>query len=766
MANIRPKDLPNETSPSASDVVIIDGLTTRNTTLALAVAAGRPLASQAEAEAGTDPSKAMTPLTARQALISYGANFATSSQGAKADTALQPAAIGTTVQAYSARLKSLADATDGTTGQVVGRAADGKLQFQNAGAGDMLSNQNLSSLTSFPDGRKNMIVPTYVANRAALTALNPAKDVIATLMETGREGTFYWLSSGPPQTVLVGPAVNSISVDATTDTIQTYNGGSGAKHGFRTGHAVITTTAVNGLALNTIYYVIVVDESNYRLATSFANAIAGTPFNLTGTSPVTVKRHADPLQGVFVTPPSDVTGASGVWARSEFDFGTVEATWFGYQGMNISSVDDLPSVQAAVDFLENIAGVHGAHFGGVVNIPIGVSFWGSTLELTNRVTVRGPNGRAAWIKPKSGFNSLYLVHSQNGATSQFAVRLENMFLDARGFSMTAVVYAEAWQENCGMRNVLVYMGGVTRWGVHVANGYGGATHTVLEDCEIFSESTHAQRTGLRVSQISSSGAFKLIIRGGISIVGDVAAQNKNLINCIEMVNDSLVADVLHFEYFVNGISKDGAGVVDVGVVTGSENEGGTLLSLASTNTGSWNIRHPVVNSSDPTYAFIDYSGRYPSIPRASGNMPYRGPNADFRLSLASTIPAAAVGGGYNIAFDTEDWDRTNSCASAVFTAPLSGLYEFGGQVGLGVAAGSTSCRAFFTGTGGTTEAYRGNIDGQRTAANEVVVPLRTTRMYLDIGETMRIQILVSGGGITTANILAGLTYFEGHLIGQ
>lgn len=45
------------------------------------------------------------------AALSDATDFATSTQGAKADTALQPAAIGTTVQAYSSTLDDIADGT-------------------------------------------------------------------------------------------------------------------------------------------------------------------------------------------------------------------------------------------------------------------------------------------------------------------------------------------------------------------------------------------------------------------------------------------------------------------------------------------------------------------------------------------------------------------------------------------------------------------------------------------------------------------------------
>ncbi|MEQ8450896.1 MAG: right-handed parallel beta-helix repeat-containing protein [Alphaproteobacteria bacterium] len=109
MADIRIKDLPADTSPAATDVVAIDGATTRKSTLAEIVSTGRPMATQAEAEAGVDPLAAMSPLTTKQAIDALGGvQFATTAQGTKADTALQPAAIGTTVQAYNDMLSSVA----------------------------------------------------------------------------------------------------------------------------------------------------------------------------------------------------------------------------------------------------------------------------------------------------------------------------------------------------------------------------------------------------------------------------------------------------------------------------------------------------------------------------------------------------------------------------------------------------------------------------------------------------------------------------------
>jgi len=91
MANIRINNLPPEPNPQPTDVVPIDGATTRKATLAAVATSVRPFASQAEAEAGVDNTKTMTPLSSAQAIAAIGGGlFATTTQGAKADTAVQP----------------------------------------------------------------------------------------------------------------------------------------------------------------------------------------------------------------------------------------------------------------------------------------------------------------------------------------------------------------------------------------------------------------------------------------------------------------------------------------------------------------------------------------------------------------------------------------------------------------------------------------------------------------------------------------------------
>lgn len=89
---IRPSALTTDrASPVASEFMVVDnGVTVAKSTVADVVMAGRPSASQAEAEAGVDAAKAMTPLTVKQSIYALGdVRFASAAQGALADAALQ-----------------------------------------------------------------------------------------------------------------------------------------------------------------------------------------------------------------------------------------------------------------------------------------------------------------------------------------------------------------------------------------------------------------------------------------------------------------------------------------------------------------------------------------------------------------------------------------------------------------------------------------------------------------------------------------------------
>lgn len=324
----------------------------------------------------------------------------------------------------------------------------------------------------------------------------------------------------------------------------------------------------------------------------------------------------DPLGGIYVAPNSNPSGTSGAWVRAEWDFDSVKATWFGYDGNNNPAVDDAPALQGAILFLENqTTTIHGGHFGGYVEVPLGVGFLGTTIVLTNRVGIRGPNGRAAWLMPHSTFAATRMFHCVNGTTSQFGVELCDLFIDARGKTMTEVILAEAWQETCGLRRVAIAFDGSTQCGVHIANGYGGASYTMITDCEIFGDSAYANSAGIRVSEVSSVGAFILNVRG-LSVAGSSA--NK-LLYGIRMNKDSLCGTGIHFEYVISGIDKDGPGSLSLDTVTGSYNAVQDIVSFASTNTGAWSLR--CINPNGATGYSVRFYGAGTNIPASAGTVP-------------------------------------------------------------------------------------------------------------------------------------------------
>lgn len=127
MADIRIKDLPlatGGTAPSGTDNIAIDGLTTRKTTITDLGGVAVPIASQAESEAGTDPTKRMVPLTVKQSISSeVGVTLASAAQGALADSALQPGEAATPAQGVKA--DALPSYASGGKGQSVVVKPDG-----------------------------------------------------------------------------------------------------------------------------------------------------------------------------------------------------------------------------------------------------------------------------------------------------------------------------------------------------------------------------------------------------------------------------------------------------------------------------------------------------------------------------------------------------------------------------------------------------------------------------------------------------------------
>lgn len=113
---------------------------------------------------------------------------------------------------------------------------------------------------------------------------------------------------------------DTFTADAGTDIItmtSTTNRPSNILPGTRV-QLTTTTTLPAGLALATDYYVIKVTDSTFQLATSYANAIAGTAINITdaGTGTHTMSRllhrytNGAGVQAIFFNPAATALGAA------------------------------------------------------------------------------------------------------------------------------------------------------------------------------------------------------------------------------------------------------------------------------------------------------------------------------------------------------------------------------------------------------------------------------------------------------------------------
>jgi hypothetical protein len=179
-----------------------------------------------------------------------------------------------------------------------------------------------ASASSIPHGGD--VQPTYyksLANLSAFTAAATTAPCVAVLVDligyyrkttvttTTAENTTNTLGYG-----------DTFTADAGTDIItmtSTANIPSNILTGTRV-RLTTTTTLPAGLSLATDYYVIKVTDSTFKLATSYANAIAGTAINITdaGTGTHTMSRllprytNGAGVQAIFFNPAATALGAA------------------------------------------------------------------------------------------------------------------------------------------------------------------------------------------------------------------------------------------------------------------------------------------------------------------------------------------------------------------------------------------------------------------------------------------------------------------------
>lgn len=222
-----------------------------------------------------------------------------------------------------------------------------------------------------------------VSTRSVMDTLNGLVHSVVYLFEEGREGVWRYRNSDLSSAIL-GTAIVSTSVDSGTDQITK------TSHGLKDGNCVLVSTAVNGLSVNTKYYVIRIDADTFKLASTYTNAMSGTALDLTGTTNISVQKHNDPTEGVYRLPATDYSGASGGWQRV-LDGGRLTLRMFGADPSLVLYSDE--AIEGCIGFLR-------------ASLNSGTSFFqtwidGEGLSFKHRWSINGTNikGRGqAWVR--------------------------------------------------------------------------------------------------------------------------------------------------------------------------------------------------------------------------------------------------------------------------------------------------------------------------------------------------------------------------------
>ena len=273
----------------------------------------------------------------------------------------------------------------------------------------------------------------------------------------------------------------------------------------------------------------------------------------------------------------------------------------GVRRVATGSGDDRLAIQTAINDLQ------AGGLGGVVELESGTYSLSSRLVIQNGVTIRGL-GRATRIVPlangctpgtasvpPSGYCDDYLFEFRNPKPgypgqyiSQFNCRLENLHIVLLGNpNILAAVWAPSWNEQCGLRNVVITE--YVKHAVLFTDAHGGSATIELRECEFMSHDDATNSHAGLLFGTEQSVAYTNVLLNHVVVTGPFPRVTDYV--CVDARNGiNVVGTGVHVEKCDHGVYLDGRSGLTVSGLTGGPagtSNGGVknLITCSSTFTG-------------------------------------------------------------------------------------------------------------------------------------------------------------------------------------
>ena len=376
---------------------------------------------------------------------------------------------------------------------------------------------------------------------------------------------------------------------------------------------------------------------------------------------------------------SEERNASVKVSNAYYDVGAIAR-----YGAEIDGVtDDIQSFDNAI--LVQSQSTSGGTRGAKVVVEQGAAMVSVPIVVPNRVKIVASSARGTQIRATTDFVGNYVVDFIDGTSAMFETGMENIGVSANSVASLSCIRHNAFQENSDFINV--HCDDFTVYGWEFVNGYGGAAHGKMTNCEAFGNA------GATAGVLVNVAGFILNID---VLTSSGATSEQASYYGLQIAAGSIDARTLHMENAEHGLFLSGTNAqAHVGSITGHSSVTNTVR-CSSTSNRLW-ATHIGLSAStsfsdggndDETVVLGDY---YYPVRQTFGN--------DATPSVINRCPVYILGGTTTItAFDNvlnhQEWMAEFAATQTVdFSTPAT-LAGNGGVNFSAVAGDAMFCKHY------------------------------------------------------------------------